>query len=301
MARYGRDFDRNRMGGRGRPGREGGFRTQQGREEFEGIGGMRSDNWNEWGDFEGGEGWMGAGSPGYAGGDMPYPNVDYGREFGGRPRGRGRNRAGRGFGGGYGAGYVGRGFEGGGFEGGGFGGGYDTFRGERGGYGRGRGGSRGDMRVADIMTDNPECVTPDTPVSDVAQKMRELDVGIIPVVDSQDKRRLQGVVTDRDLTIRVLAEGRNGDAKVSECMTDDVETVNKNDRVREVLQVMRREQVRRVPVTDREGRLVGIVAQADLLVDYAEGDEDREREVEDTIERISEPAEPERGRGRSRR
>ena len=287
MARYGRDFERNRMGGRGF-GREPGYRTRQGREEFEGIGGMRSDaGRTDWREFEGEEGWMGAGSPGYLGGDAPY-GVEYGREFGGRPRGRGR-----GFGGGYGAGYVGRGFEGADFGGRGF---------ERGGYrGTEQSRGRGDTRVAEIMTDNPECVTPDTPVSEVAQKMRELDVGIIPVVDSHDNRRLRGVVTDRDLAIRVLADNRGGDAKASDAMTDHVETVNKNDRVRDVLMVMRREQVRRVPVTDRDGRLVGIVAQADLVIDYTEGDAQREREVEDTIERISEPSEPGRGRSARRR
>jgi CBS domain-containing protein len=145
------------------------------------------------------------------------------------------------------------------------------------------------------MTENPETVTPDTTVADAARKMRELDVGIIPVVESQENRRLKGVVTDRDLAIRVLAEGKDGSARVSECMTTQVETVNKNDSVLDVFDVMKREQVRRVPVTDRENRLVGIISQADLAVNYAGLDLQRETEVEEVIERISEPARPQRG------
>ncbi|MEX2584696.1 MAG: CBS domain-containing protein, partial [Gemmatimonadota bacterium] len=141
-------------------------------------------------------------------------------------------------------------------------------------------------------------VTPETEISDVARQMRDLDVGIIPVVESTDNPRLQGVITDRDIAIRAVAEGKDGSVKVGDCMTRDVRTVNKNDSVRDVMRVMKDEQVRRVPVVDREGRLVGIIAQADLAVDYAGDDSDREIEVSDTLERISEPASPERGAGR---
>ena len=156
-------------------------------------------------------------------------------------------------------------------------------------------GGRGGMRAAEIMTETPETVTPDSSVADAAKRMKELNVGIIPVVESEQSRRLKGVITDRDITIRVLAEGKDGKAKVSDCMTSDVETVNKNDSVRDVLRVMQREQVRRVPVIDRENRLVGIIAQADLAVDYAEDHRGREVRVEEAIERISEPAHPRRG------
>jgi CBS domain-containing protein len=288
MARYGRDFEGNRTGrGRGFGG-DFGFRTRPGRDDLEqGFGGMRSDANGNWRDFEGEEGWFGSASPGYPGGDSPYGQfVDYGREFGGRPsgqsgQGRGRNR-----------GYMGSPRGGSSFESGISRGGRDRYEQSS----ESNRGGRGDMRASDIMTENPECVTPDTPVSEVAMKMRDLDVGIIPVVDSHEGRRLRGVVTDRDLTIRVLAEGRT-DAKVSDCMSDDVETVNKNDSVRNVMSVMQREQIRRVPVTDREGRLVGIIAQADLATDYTNNDHGREHEVENTLEKISEPS---RGRGRNR-
>lgn len=151
------------------------------------------------------------------------------------------------------------------------------------------------MRASQIMTARPETVTPDTPVREVAQRMKELDVGIIPVVESEDSLRLKGVVTDRDLAMRVLAEGKDGKLTVSDCMTTSVATVARTDTVHQVMNLMKREQVRRIPVTDAEGNLVGIIAQADLVVDYAGLDLERETEVEEVIERISEPARP-RGR-----
>ncbi|HUE97439.1 MAG TPA: CBS domain-containing protein [Longimicrobiaceae bacterium] len=166
--------------------------------------------------------------------------------------------------------------------------------------GRGRGGESGygRARASEIMTESPETVTSDATLSEAARMMRDLNVGIIPVVESQENRRLCGVITDRDITVRALAEGKDGTAKVGECMTDRVRSVNKNDSVHEVMRVMREEQVRRVPITDREGRLVGIIAQADLAVDYAVDDPSRELEVGETLERISEPARPERSANR---
>jgi len=151
---------------------------------------------------------------------------------------------------------------------------------------------RGAERARDIMTENPEAVTPSTTLGEVARRMAELDVGILPVVDDPEVRRLRGVVTDRDLVVRGMARGLGDSATVAECMTPNVSTVNRNASVRQVMDVMRREQVRRVPVTDGEGRLVGIIAQADLAVHYAGLDPEREIEVEEVLERISEPGRP---------
>lgn len=282
MARYGMDY-RGRDSGRYDQGwgrREGG---QQG------YGGMRSDGWgSHWRDFPGESGWFGEASPGY---EAPYDDgyrggfsrggFEDGREYGRRMGADG-----------YGMGYGGRETGYGGFD-------YERGRGGGGGWGIGQGGEGhsggGRMRAAEIMTENPECVTPETTLTEVAQKMRDLDVGIIPVVDSMEGRRLRGVITDRDIAVRAVAEGKDGKTTVKEYMTDDVETVNKNDPVREVLRLMSQEQVRRVPVTDREGRLVGIIAQADLAVDYASEEPRREKRLGDTIEQISEPARPQRG------
>jgi CBS domain-containing protein len=145
------------------------------------------------------------------------------------------------------------------------------------------------IRAAEIMTANPEAVTPEATVAEVARLMKELDVGVIPVVDGDETLRLRGVVTDRDLVTRALANGGGGDTRIAECMTGQVETVNKNDSVRRVFDVMKRAQVRRVPVTDRDGRLVGIISQADLALEYAGMNLNREAEVEEVLERISEP------------
>jgi len=173
---------------------------------------------------------------------------------------------------------------------------YDVHRGDQPGRWRtgepwGRGRSAADELCAcDIMTENPEAVTPDATLAEVARRMRDLDVGIIPVVDSLDRCTLRGVITDRDIAVRAAAEGRDMmTVTAGDYMTRDVETVREGDTVRDVFTVMKKDRVRRVPVTDESGRLVGIIAQADLAVDYAGLDEQRELEVEEVIERISEP------------
>jgi CBS domain-containing protein len=140
------------------------------------------------------------------------------------------------------------------------------------------------------MTPDPESVTSDTSLADAAVRMREQDIGILPVVHSDDDRRLRGVVTDRDIVVRALANGLDGGATVADCMTEGVEAVSLGACVHDVLDVMKRARVRRVPVVDDDARLVGIIAQADLAVTYAGMDRQRETEVEEAIERISEPA-----------
>jgi CBS domain-containing protein len=291
MARYERDY------GRDYGGREFGYRRQQGPPYG---GGMRSDGWGgnqDWQSFAGEEGWPGSGYSGY---DTEYREGrrDFGRAGPGGPYGG--SELGGDFRGGYGGDFRSHGAPGARQREGGYRGrdtGYMEGWENRYGSGRGRGGlfsqARERLRAADIMTDDPQVVTPDATITDVARKMRDLDVGIIPVVDA-DSRRLRGVITDRDIAIRAVAEGKAGNSKVSECMTDRVRHVNKNDSIQDVMRVMRQEQVRRVPVTDREGRIVGIIAQADLAVDYAAEDTDREMEVGEVLEYISEPARPRR-------
>lgn len=299
MARYERDYEAD-FGRRGQGGP---------------IGGMRSDGWGgsgRWRDFAGEEGWFGTGYPGTPDGG----GYDRGFRGGGREPWDDPYRRGRGYEGGeYGpdAGRYGghgltgsRGYGGNaGYGGYGYGGRRDEFghRGRDAGFmegwrDEGRGGRPGGterVRASQIMTDNPASVTPETSLSDVARRMKELDVGVIPVVDSTENRRLCGLITDRDIAVRAVAEGLDGSARVEECMTDEIRAVNKNDSVQDVMRLMREEQIRRVPVTDREGRLVGIIAQADLAVDYAAGGRERGTEVGETIERISAPARPRRG------
>ena len=314
MARYGRDYGRDRWsggGGYGQGGYGGGQYGGMNRGRYGGdYGGMGSDA-----GYGGGSQAYG-GQSGFGSGGGAYDN-DFNAGYGGYGYGGGYGSESGYTGGGYGSesdwsrgrggggyGYGGAGYTGGGYGGyGGWsGGGEDRGYGERGytGGSGGFGGQQGNdetrrLRAADVMTDNPECVTPDTSLAEAARKMRDLDVGIIPVVESESSRRLRGVLTDRDIAIRAVAEGKDANAtRVMEVMTTEVETCNKNDSLRDVLSVMEREQVRRVPITDREGRLVGIIAQADVAteVDSPQG----QRRFADTMEQISEPGNP-RGRG----
>lgn len=296
--RYGRDFDRGQWG-RGRQGGMGrGFGGNRDDERGE-SGGMGADGYGYGGgmgsdDLESSYGGYGGrgGRSGFGTGGGAYDNdFGAGRGYGGYgSRGFGAREGFGGQGGAYGGRYGGetggRGWEGGfggGRETGGYGGGY----GQTSGRGREQDETRR-LRASEIMTENPETVTADATLADAARKMRDLNVGIIPVVDSEQTRRLRGVITDRDIAIRAVAEGRDaGTTRVQEVMTTDIETCNKNDTVADILMVMQREQVRRVPITDREGRLVGIVAQADVArdIDSHQG----EHRVADTLERISEP------------
>ena len=138
------------------------------------------------------------------------------------------------------------------------------------------------MKVQEIMTANPRTVTPETTIREAAQLMKSEDVGVLPVVESTSSLRLIGVVTDRDITVRVVAEGRSS-ASVRDAMTSGVTTCKADDNVKDVMSIMSRKQVRRIPIVDDSGNLVGIVAQADLVL---EADDKR---AEETIEQISQP------------
>lgn len=141
------------------------------------------------------------------------------------------------------------------------------------------------MKAQDIMTRNPSCVTPDAPVREAAQLMKTEDVGIIPVVESADRSTLLGVITDRDIAIRCVAEGKDGTCSVRDVMSaGDLTTCRADDAVDDVMNAMSREKVRRIPIVDERGGLVGIVAQADIVL-KARNDTKAER----TVEQISEP------------
>jgi CBS domain-containing protein len=113
------------------------------------------------------------------------------------------------------------------------------------------------------MTPDPKRVGPDDSARDAARIMREQDCGIVPVVDADD--RVVGVVTDRDLVMRVVSEGLDSEkSRVSDVMTTQVHTARPEAAVGDVFDIMGRHQVRRVPVVDDAGRLKGIVALADV-------------------------------------
>ena len=134
--------------------------------------------------------------------------------------------------------------------------------------------------AGDVMTRNPRTVTPDTPVREAAQLMRSEDTGALPVVEGGNSSRPIGLITDRDLAIRVVAEG-NIDARVRDAMTQNAHTARETDDLDTVLQLMAREQVRRVPIVDARGDLVGIIAQADVVLQAPE------KRAEQTVEAIS--------------
>ena len=141
------------------------------------------------------------------------------------------------------------------------------------------------MRVQEIMTKDPSCVTADASVREAAQVMGRENVGMVPVVERQSNKRLVGVVTDRDIAIRCIAEGKDGSCRVSDVMSSSkLATCNENDEVDNVMQAMRTEKVRRIPIVDERGSLVGIVSQADVVRKANDT-----HEAERTVEMISQP------------
>ena len=117
----------------------------------------------------------------------------------------------------------------------------------------------------EVMTENPACCTPDTPLDQVAMLMREHDCGEIPVIDPAEQPI--GVVTDRDIVCRVVADGKNPMAyPAGVCMSQPVATVSVDAPLVDVIATMEQHQVRRVPVVDDRGRCVGMISQADVAL-----------------------------------
>jgi CBS domain-containing protein len=142
------------------------------------------------------------------------------------------------------------------------------------------------VRVCDIMTPNPACCTPDSNAREAATLMKEHDCGSIPVVENLENKRLVGTVTDRDLAIRGLAAGKGPDTPIRDLMTIAPITTAPEDEVETVREVMVARMVRRVPVVDENGAVVGIVAQADIAREEGAASD---QEVGRIVEAISEP------------
>jgi CBS domain-containing protein len=116
--------------------------------------------------------------------------------------------------------------------------------------------------IRDLMTSNPSTIEPDKTVADAAKLMRDEDAGLIPIVEGQ---KLAGTITDRDIAIRVVAEGKDPQSStVRDVMTSRLVTVDPDQDLDEALRLMAEHQVRRLPVVEEDGKLVGIVAQADI-------------------------------------
>ena len=123
------------------------------------------------------------------------------------------------------------------------------------------------MNVKEIMSADIVCCTPDTPLQEVARLMVDKDCGEIPVVDGQRTMKPLGVITDRDITCRTVAQGRNPlQLKASDCMTSPALAVRLQDSLETCLAIMEDNQIRRVLVLDESGRCCGIVSQADVAL-----------------------------------
>ncbi|MDQ3701579.1 MAG: CBS domain-containing protein [Chloroflexota bacterium] len=121
------------------------------------------------------------------------------------------------------------------------------------------------MKVADVMTRSVDVANPDARLDEAAERMRQLDAGVLPVVDGD---KVVGMITDRDITVRATAEGRDPvTTKVSEIMTSEVVFTYDDEDVKDAAKLMQDHQVRRLVVLDREKKLVGIVSLGDLAVD----------------------------------
>src|SRR5512140_889039 len=122
------------------------------------------------------------------------------------------------------------------------------------------------MLVSDIMTLNPECCTPECTAEQAARQMRQGAMGVLPVVEETETRKLVGIVTDRDLCMGVVAEGRiASEVTASDCMTRATVGCATGEPVERALQLMRERQVRRLPVVDSAGRVVGIISLTDII------------------------------------
>lgn len=135
------------------------------------------------------------------------------------------------------------------------------------------------VRCRDIMTSSVKTATREHTLKDVAALMRDGDMGSVPVVEYG---KLVGIVTDRDIVVRSIADGRDASTSVTEAMTTDIFAVKPDDFVFEAIRLMGDKQVRRVPVVDNDGLLVGIIAMADIALEMED-----EKEIAETLEEIS--------------
>ncbi|MEK6375632.1 MAG: CBS domain-containing protein [Acidobacteriota bacterium] len=141
--------------------------------------------------------------------------------------------------------------------------------------------AQNDRKVRDIMTPDPVCVSEKDNIREVARIMAREDTGVVPVVDG---KKVVGMITDRDIVVRLVAEGKDpSNASVKEAMTRNVRAVKEDSSVSDVLDVMSKSQVRRVPVVNDRDEIVGIVSMGDVAVET-----NQDGKVGKTVENISE-------------
>jgi CBS domain-containing protein len=140
------------------------------------------------------------------------------------------------------------------------------------------------MKVKDLMSKEPELATPDMNLTKIARMMAEQNVGSIPVVESRESLKVVGMVTDRDITTRAVAEGKDPlMITAREVMSTPVVTVKQDDDIKDVARLMEKNMVRRIPVVDEEGFVCGMVAQADIAL------KSNDKTTADVVESVSKP------------
>ena len=135
------------------------------------------------------------------------------------------------------------------------------------------------VKCREIMTANVTTATREMTLRDVARLLREGDMGSVPVIEGG---RLVGIVTDRDIVVRAIAEGKGPDTPVAEAMTTEIFSVRPDDFAFEAVRLMGDKQVRRIPVVEADGSLAGIISMADVALEMED-----EREIAETLEEIS--------------
>lgn len=136
--------------------------------------------------------------------------------------------------------------------------------------------------IKDVMSRDVQVISPDATIAEAAQCMRDGDFGMMPVGEND---RMIGAISDRDIAIRAVAQGQGADAKVRDVMSDGVCWAYEDDPVERAAQLMSEKQIRRLPIVNRDKRLVGILALGDLAVKETE-----KRPVAEALSEISEPA-----------
>jgi CBS domain-containing protein len=144
------------------------------------------------------------------------------------------------------------------------------------------------MRVAEVMTRDVQTVSPGDTIQKAAAAMDNLNVGVLPVCDGE---HLQGVITDRDITVRATAAGHSPtETKVGDVMTDQIDYVFEDDDVEEAANKMKARQIRRLPVIDRDKKLVGVISLGDIATKQGG------RQAADALQQVSKPSRPDRSR-----
>jgi CBS domain-containing protein len=140
-------------------------------------------------------------------------------------------------------------------------------------------------KIKALMTENPRSCTPEASLQEAARMMAECDCGAIPVVQGDGARRVIGIITDRDVACRAVAQGKDpSQTKVSECMSRGLATVNEEDSIKDCCEAMEKAQVRRLLVLDIDGELCGIVSQADIALHLSKN------KIAEVVKEVSQPA-----------